>query len=345
MNKPAATTFASDKTFSPALWLRGAHLQTIWSPLFRNQPLPDRQRERLILPDGDFINLDWYGPDAPDKPLIILLHGLTGCSQSKYIIGLQTALALQGMPSVAMNFRGCGGEPNDLTTGYHSGISSDLKLVIQSLKQRWPARQLMATGYSLGGNVLLKYLGEEGEDSQLSAAVAVSVPFELDQCSLRINEGFSKVYRDRFLKDMVAYIEAKKQHFRMQGWSDRLNTLEQLGTLDKLSTFHDYDDHVTAPLHGFQSAEDYYSRCSSRNWLSTIDTPTLILQSADDPFLYPHSVPETSELSASTTLELTQGGGHVGFIGRNGLRNEYWLEQRIPRFFTGAGQINFPGWC
>lgn len=319
-------------SFTPALWLPHGHIQTIWPPLFRKQAPLQRQRERLSLPDGDFINLDWSGPEDGHEPLTILLHGLTGCSQSQYIIGLQHSLARQGLPSVAMNFRGCGGEPNDLTTGYHSGISSDLKLVTDALAARFPTRILMAVGYSLGSSVLIKYLAEEQESSRLQSAVAVSVPFELGQCSLRINEGFSRMYRDRFMKEMVAYIDAKKQHFQKQGWDDKLQILNDLGDLSTLKTFHEYDGYVTAPLHGYKSAEDYYQQCSARGHLKSVTTPTLILHAQDDPFLFPHSVPDISELSASTTMELTPGGGHVGFVSHSGLKPVYWLEHRIPAF-------------
>ncbi|MTI13409.1 hydrolase [Sansalvadorimonas verongulae] len=322
--------------FSPAPWLSHGHIQTIWSPLFRKQTSPERHRERLSLPEDDFIDLDWFGPEDGHKPLTLLLHGLTGCSQSKYIVGLQHALAEQDMPSVAMNFRGCSGTPNNLPSGYHSGISSDLKLVIDALAHRFPSRTFMAVGYSLGSSVLLKYLAEEGENSRFQSAVTVSVPFELGQCSLRINEGFSRIYRDRFLRDMVAYIDEKKRHFQEQGWDDRLKTLNSLGDLSTIKTFHEYDGRVTAPLHGYDSAEDYYQLCSPRNHLSQITTSTLILHASDDPFLFPHSIPDASELSASTTMELTQGGGHVGFISHNGLKPVYWLEHRIPAFLRNS---------
>ncbi len=319
--------------FQTAPWITGGHLQSLWSPLFRRQNMPVRQREKLNLPDGDFINLDWYGPEDGKAPLTVLLHGLTGCSQSKYIIGLQQALAAADLPSVAMNFRGCGGEPNNLTVGYHSGISSDLDLVLTILHRRFPGRILQGAGFSLGGNVLLKYLGEKGDKSLLKAAAAISVPFELGQCSKRIDLGFSRIYRNRFMAEMREYLDLKKEHFRRRGWLDKLNTLDALGSLEAVTTFYQYDELVTAPLHGFNSAEDYYQRCSSRYFLGGITTPTLILQSYDDPFLFPHSLPEPEELSASTQMELMSGGGHVGFVTHSGLTPVYWLEQRIPRFF------------
>ncbi|MCL6270845.1 hydrolase [Sansalvadorimonas sp. 2012CJ34-2] len=321
--------------FQTAPWLSSAHMQTLWSPLFRRQEIPERHRERLELADGDFINLDWFGPEDGKKPLTILLHGLTGCSQSKYIVGLQRALAGEGLPSVAMNFRGCGGEPNNLTVGYHSGISSDLKLVLNELSSRFPGRTLRAVGYSLGGNVLLKYQGENGGKSLLDAAVAVSVPFELDQCSRRIDQGFSRVYRNRFMQELKEYVAVKKEHFRKHDWHDRLKTMDELGCVENLTTFYEYDDQVTAPLHGYSSAEDYYRKCSSRGFLGHITKPTLILQASDDPFLFTYSVPEQDELSSSTQMELSSGGGHVGFISSDGLKPVYWLEQRIPQFLRG----------
>ena len=325
---------ARHRPFQTAPWLSSAHMQTLWTPLFRRQTIPERHRERLELADGDFINLDWYGPEDGIKPLTVLLHGLTGCSQSKYIVGLQEKLARDNLPSVAMNFRGCGGEPNNLTIGYHSGISSDLELILQELHRRSPNRTLRAVGYSLGGNVLLKYQGEKGDQSLLNAAVAVSVPFELGQCSKRIDHGFSRVYRNRFMQEMKEYLYSKKEHFQKQGWHDKLKTLNQLGDIENLTTFYQYDDQVTAPLHGFNGAKDYYQKCSSRKYLGGITQPTLILQSYDDPFLFTHSLPQQSELSSSTQMELTSGGGHVGFISNNGFKPVYWLEQRIPSYLA-----------
>ena len=290
-----------------------------------------RARERLWLEDGDFLDLDWHGPHQADAPLVLVLHGLTGSSDSLYVLGLQQTLATQGWASVALNWRGCSGEPNLLPRGYHSGASEDLAETIRHLRAQRPMAPLYAVGYSLGGNVLLKYLGETGADSQLQAAAAVSVPFRLDQCADRIGMGFSRVYQSHFMREMVAYVKDKQRLFAHQGMADRLSILEKLGPLDNMRTFWDFDGRITAPLHGYADAEDYYRRASSRYFLGQIATPTLIIQAADDPFVFPHSLPEADELSASTTFELHAHGGHVGFVEGSLGKPGYYLERRIPQ--------------
>jgi predicted alpha/beta-fold hydrolase len=321
-----------NSTFKPAWWLPGAHLQTLWASFLRDTPRLQRRRERLWLADGDFIDLDWFGPHTAEAPLVLLLHGLTGSSNSHYILGQQQALAAQGWASVALNWRGCSGEPNLLPRGYHSGVSDDLAAVIQHLQALRPLALLYAVGYSLGGNVLLKYLGETGANSGLQAAVAVSVPFRLDHCADRIGLGFSRVYQAHFMRELTAYVRDKKQRFRLNGQQPHLAALEQLGALDKMHTFWDFDGLVTAPLHGYVDAKDYYRRASSRYFLPAIKVPTLLIQAADDPFVFRHSVPELSELAAGTQLELHPHGGHLGFIdgtlGKPGL----YLERRIPQW-------------
>lgn len=292
-----------------------------------------RARERLWLQDGDFLDLDWHGPHQADAPLVLVLHGLTGSSDSLYVLGLQQTLATQGWASVALNWRGCSGEPNLLPRGYHSGASEDLAETIRHLRAQRPMAPLYAVGYSLGGNVLLKYLGETGADSQLQAAAAVSVPFRLDQCADRIGMGFSRVYQSHFMREMVAYVKDKQRLFAHQGMADRLSILEKLGPLDNMRTFWDFDGRITAPLHGYADAEDYYRRASSRYFLGQIATPTLIIQAADDPFVFPHSLPEADELSASTTFELHAHGGHVGFVEGSLGKPGYYLERRIPQWF------------
>lgn len=316
--------------FKPAWWLRNSHLQTLWSAFFRHPPVLQRQRERLWLEDGDFMDLDWYGPHSAEAPLVLVLHGLTGSSSSHYVLGLQQALAAQGWASVALNWRGCSGESNLLPRGYHSGVSEDLASVVRHVQSSRPMAALHAVGYSLGGNVLLKYLGETGEHSGLQAAVAVSVPFRLDQSADRIGIGFSRVYQAHFMRELLTYVRDKQQRFRTEGREGSLAALDNLGQLQDMRTFWDFDGRVTAPLHGFADADDYYRRASSRYYLGAIRTRTLLIQSEDDPFVFRHSVPTAAELSASTCMELHPRGGHVGFIeGRPG-HPVFYLEKRIP---------------
>ncbi|NQD91190.1 hydrolase [Pseudomonas sp. CrR25] len=323
-----------EPTFNPAWWLPGPHLQTLWNPLCRKPARLERTRERLWLADGDFLDLDWHGRHTATAPLVLVLHGLTGSSSSLYVLGLQQALAGRGWASVALNWRGCSGEPNLLARGYHSGASEDLAEVLHHLRAQRPMAPLYAVGYSLGGNVLLKYLGESGGDSQLLGAVAVSVPFRLDQCADRLGQGFSRFYQAHFMHEMVAYVKTKQHLFAHQGMADRLAALERLGPLDGMRTFWDFDGRITAPLHGYADARDYYLRASSRYFLDRIETPTLIIQAADDPFVFRHSLPEVEELSASTQFELHEHGGHVGFVDGSPRRPGYYLERRIPQWLA-----------
>ncbi|MGE8044607.1 hydrolase [Pseudomonas monteilii] len=318
--------------FRPAVGLGNPHLQTLWGPFIRRQPGLSRTRERLWLDDGDFLDLDWHGPHSAQAPLVIVLHGLTGSSQSPYVIGLQRALAACGWASVAVNWRGCSGEPNRLARSYHSGISEDLAQVVEHLRRVRPLAPLHAVGYSLGGNVLLKYLGERGADSALHAAVAVSVPFRLDQCADRIALGFSRVYQAHFMRELSAHLSAKHDYLRQQGHLEGLAALERLGPLGRLRTFWDFDGKVTAPLNGFDSAQDYYRRASSRYYLGQIETPTLIIQARDDPFIFAHSLPTAEELAPGTSFELHARGGHVGFVEGSVRRPRYYLERRIPQW-------------
>ena len=320
--------------FVPATGLANPHLQTLWGPLWRKLGDLPRTRERLWLADGDFLDLDWHGPHQPDTPLVLVLHGLTGSSHSPYVKGLQQALQVHGWTSVAVNWRGCSGEPNLLARSYHSGASEDLAEAIRHLRAQRPLAPLYAVGYSLGGNVLLKYLGESGSASQLEAAVAVSVPFRLDQCADRIGMGFSRVYQAHFMRGMRAYVQQKQRHFRDNGHPERLAELEKLGSLRNLRTFWDFDGKVTAPLNGFRDAHDYYRRASSRYYLGENRTPTLIIHSSDDPFVFSHSLPGMNELAPQTDLELHDHGGHVGFVEGSLRTPGYYLERRIPQWLA-----------
>jgi len=326
--------------FRPAAGLGNPHLQTLWGPLWRKTVHLHRPRERLWLADGDFLDLDWHGPQTDSAPLVLVLHGLTGSSNSPYVAGLQRALAAQEWASVAVNWRGCSGEPNLLARSYHSGATADLIEVIAHVSSLRPNAPLYAVGYSLGGNILLKHLGEAANACRLQAAVAISVPFRLDQCADRIGQGFSRVYQAHFMRAMLAYVEDKQRRFTREGQHEGLAKLDALGPLKNMRTFWQFDGQVTAPLNGFMDAHDYYRRCSSRYFLGTIQTRTLIIQAADDPFVFPHSLPAANELSASTTLELQQRGGHVGFIDGNLLAPEYYLERRIPQWLASTAQAS-----
>mgnify|MGYP006283108799 CR=1 FL=1 len=314
----------STSTFRPAWWLPGPHLQTLWPRFHRRPGTPYLRRERLKLPDGDFIDLDWTGGDG--RPRVLLLHGLEGSSSSPYARGLGRALHDAGLQVAVMHFRGCSGEANRLVRGYHSGDSADLALVAGRLLRREPTTPLGAVGISLGGNVLLKWLGETGADNPLTAAAAVSVPFDLARSVARLQRGVSRLYHRSLLRQMRASLRRKAA--RLGDWPIAVPE-------SALTDFRAFDEHVTAPLNGFAGAADYYRRASCRPFLETIDRPTLILHARDDPFVPPEAIPAASELGPAAALELSERGGHVGFIaGRIPGRPVYWLERRLPAFFA-----------
>ncbi|MFI3157862.1 MAG: hydrolase [Methylococcaceae bacterium] len=323
-------------TFKAAWWLSNSHLQTIYPALFRNAPKPpDYRRERLTTPDHDFIDVDYCG--TGNQPLIMLIHGLTGSSQSVYIKGLQNALLKQGFRSAAINFRGCSGQSNNRARSYHSGETEDIHFLYQTLRQREAETPLAAVGFSLGGNVLLKWLGEQGKPLNLFAAVAVSAPLLLDICATKLDNGFAKCYRDMLLKELKTYMRIKQQHLESIGQTQEALKIKELGDLSAMSSFWQYDDRVVAKLHGFNDVHDYYRRSSSRQYLKSIEVPTLLIQAVDDPFMTEAVLPGPDEISPQVQLELTRHGGHVGFIsGLIPFRPEYWLERRIPEFLSGS---------
>ncbi len=311
-----------DSPFHAPWWLRGPHAQTLWASGLRRTPQPDLRRERLELPDGDFLDLDWV--DGGEGPVVLLLHGLEGSVESNYAAGLLAELQRRGHTAVLMHFRGCSGEPNRLERGYHSGETGDLAHMVDLLIERFPGRPVGVVGYSLGGNVLLKWLGESGGAAPISAAVAVSVPFLLGSVADRLEVGFSRLYQWVLLRRMRTNLQRKVGRMSLP-----------VGPLDieSLTTFRRFDDAVTAPLHGFDGVEDYYRRCSSRQFLDRIVTPTLILHATDDPFMTCDVVPDEDELGPGVALELSENGGHVGFVtGKWPWSAHYWLETRIPDF-------------
>lgn len=307
--------------FQPAWWCPGPHAQTLWARMVRRAPEVPFWRERLELPDGDFIDLDWT--EQGRGPIVIVLHGLEGSSRSPYVRGIMHAIAQRGWRGVVMHFRGCSGEPNRLPRSYHSGDTGDLVFLIDALLRREPRTPLAAVGYSLGGNVLLRWLGKHG-DRSLRAAVAVSVPYVLDVAADRLDRGFSRVYQWRLMECLRTSVNEKRRRMPLPIKTQDLSTLR---------CFREFDEHITAPLHGFDGADHYYRVSSSRQYLKGIVVPTLLLHARDDPFMNEHAMPQQHELSATTVLEASDRGGHVGFVtGRWPWRARYWLEQRIPTF-------------
>lgn len=284
----------------------------------RPKPRLHIEWQRVELSDGDFIDLAWSGPR--EGKTVLLLHGLEGSIRSSYASGIMHALKQRGYRSCLMHFRGCSGQPNRLPQWYHSGKSDDPQRIQEHLQDQMGIELYAAIGFSLGGNVLLKWLGEQGEAISLKRAAVMSVPFQLEHAARRMNEGFSRLYQWYLVSSLQ-----KKYKDKFATTPSPLNI-----NIDALRTFWLFDDQVTAPLHGFKSADDYYTRSSSRQFIPRIHIPTLILHSRDDPFMYADTPPTSDELPENVLLELTQHGGHVGYLSGvvPGLVN-YWGERRL----------------
>ena len=307
-----------DSTFRPAWWLPGPHLQTLYPSLFRKRRAPALTRERLELADGDFVDIDWTASDG--DMTVLILHGLEGSLESHYSGGLLCALEHSGYKAGLMYFRGCSGEPNRLPRSYHSGDTGDLDTVIRHIRKLRPGKPLAAIGVSLGGNVLLKWLGEQAGNADITTAIAISVPLDLHEAAVKLGNGASRIYQHHLLKRLRDSVTIKATRHEPPFPLDRL---------DELDSFHKFDNEVTAPLHGFRDVDDYYARSSSKQFLKRIEIPTLLLQAVDDPFLPPEALPKYDELGPAVTLELARHGGHVGFVtGGNPFKPRYWLEER-----------------
>lgn len=324
----ASEPAVAEAGFRAAWWCRSPHLQTLWPHLFRVRPRPRYRRERVELPDGDFLDLDWFGPAETDS-LVVILHGLEGSSSSHYVRALADNLAAVDLASVVMHQRGCSGEPNRLPRFYHAGETEDLRFVLEHLRSRQHGGRLYAVGFSLGGNILLKWLGQSPE-SLLDAAAAVSVPFRLDDGARRLEKGISRLYQAYLLRGMKGSVARKRRRMR--------HPIDP-GALSKCRTFEQIDTCLTAPLHGFRDARDYYEQSSCRQYLGSVQTPTLIIHAVDDPFMTPSAVPGGAELSTRIKLELSRRGGHCGFVeGATPFRPRYWLDRRLPDFILSRMQ-------
>jgi predicted alpha/beta-fold hydrolase len=321
---------AVSKRYSPAWWIPGGHLQTLWGKLFRKQPAAPATLVRWETPDGDFLEVHRIAADH-DAPRLLILHGLEGTIRSHYAQGLLNEAARRGWNADLLVFRSCGSELNRTKRFYHSGETGDIAFVIDRLVSEFPGTPLGLAGVSLGGNVLLRYLGERGNDvaSELTAAAAISVPFDLARSSARINRGFSRLYQQFFLRSLK-----RKARDKAKVFSD----LAPVDAIEQLRTLADFDNLITGPLHGYRDADDYYARASSLPVLRDIRIDTLLLSAVDDPMLPAAVLNEVQNIAATNPalhLEFTRKGGHAGFIsGSLPWRPFYYAEYRACEFLA-----------
>lgn len=323
---------SDDIIYSAAWWIPGGHLQTLWGKLFRRQQPAATVAERWDTPDGDFVEVHRL-PAATGRPRLLLLHGLEGSVRSHYAQGLLNEAARRGWGADLLIFRSCGSELNRTRRFYHSGETTDTSFVLERISREFPASPLAIAGVSLGGNVLLKFLGERGDDlpSQLRAAAAISVPFDLARSAKRVNRGFSRLYQGFFLSSLRRKAKEKAALFP---------DLAPVERISGLRTLEDFDDLITGPLHGFRDAQDYYQRSSSLGWLEGIRLRTLLLSAVDDPMLPPEVLAEVREVAQrnqALRLEFVDKGGHAGFVsGSRPWRPFYYAEYRVGEFFAEA---------
>lgn len=321
------TNFKMTTTFKPLWWLKNPHLQTIFPTLVKKHlTTPEIRKQRIELDDGDFLDLIWADAKlTPCSPLVILLHGVGGGIHSSYAKILMNELNNQGFRAALLHFRGAGFEANRLPRTYHAGDTKDLDTVIELIVKQEPNTNKAIVGISLGGNVLLKWLGEKGNITHINKAVAVSVPFQLEILVNKLNQGFSKIYQTYLLSNL------RRLYNRKQHITPYLNSK----VLAQLKTFWQFDQITTAPLHGFESAKHYYQSVSCVPYLKHIKVPTLIIHALDDPFMTPECIPDVSQLSDTISLEITSSGGHVGFIEKKKIaRPAFWLASKIPSYLN-----------
>jgi uncharacterized protein len=313
--------------FEASWWLLGGHSQTLWPVLTRRVRLEVRS-ERIELPDGDFLRLDWVGADGP---IVIVVPGLQGDLGSAYVRGLLRACQARGWRGVLLNYRGHV-EPNRLPRrSYHCGMTCDLDYLVDYLTKREPGAPIGVVGYSVGANICLKWLGECGQRGQtlpVVAAVGVSAPFHLGAVAKKIERGFSRIYQWRLLRSLRQDVARKRKAL---GDDLGITCRELRG----LNTFFKFDDRISGPWNGFKNAEDYYARTRSDVLLKHVAVPTLILNARNDPLVPAHLIPAQRDVSDKVTLEISDGGGHLGFVtGRWPWRPRFWLDSRVPEFLA-----------
>lgn len=319
-------------------WLPGGHLQTLHAALLIPRPEVAYRRERWNTPDGDFIDLDWVGDPSlvtrhsslgANAPLVVMFHGLEGSSRSHYALALMAALRARGLRGVVVHFRGCSGEPNRLSRAYHSGDAQEIDWILRRLRSGNAGDPLYAVGVSLGGNALLKWLGETGASARevVDGAVAVSAPVDLMASGNALGRGFNLLYTRNFLVTLKVKALEKL---------DRYPGLYDAARVRAASTLREFDDLVTAPLHGFRDTDDYWTRASSKPGLKSIRVRALVINAKNDPFLPCGALPAPHEASPHVVLEQPEDGGHVGFVDGPFPGNFNWLPNRLLNFF-GAG--------
>ncbi len=311
-------------------WLPGGNAQTIFPYFVNLNPTIRYQRERWEMDDGDFIDIDWLEGE-PDKPLVVLFHGLEGSSQSHYALSIMRFLKTLRWRGVVIHFRGCSGSPNRLPRAYHAGDSQDIDRMLRYVTQQNDSHKqntaCYVVGISLGGNALLKWLGEQGTQAArlIAGAVAVSVPLDLAVAGKVLDFGFNRVYTRHFL------ITLKRKALRKNKQFPGLLDARAVAACNSL---YEFDNLVTAPLHGFRDTDDYWRQSSSKPWLGSVRVPTLLINARNDPFLPESVLPQKSEVSSFVSLEFPRQGGHVGFMYGAFPGKLDWLPQRIVNFFS-----------
>ncbi|WP_230969104.1 hydrolase [Nitrogeniibacter aestuarii] len=315
----------SESDYLAPVWLPGGHLQTIW-PLTRMPPRPDYMRVRWETPDEDFIHADWI-TKRPGVPLVVLFHGLEGSSDSHYARAIMGHFHKIRWNGVVPHFRGCSGKPNRLMRAYHSGDSEEIGWILSRIAERYREGPIFAVGISLGGNALLKYLGEQGQEARslLRGAAAVCAPLDLEISGRALGDGFNRVYTERFLRTLKRKALDKIDIHKATDYDvDRIR---------KARTLYEFDDAFTAPVHGFDGVLDYWRRASARPLLHGIRVSTLLLNARNDPFVPPEILPPPDTLPRHLTPEFPDAGGHVGFLRGSFPGHLYWLPQRLEAFF------------